>query len=113
MVELRNVMLKEGSPRNTMVSHYEVSNKWMDGLTDGRERWDTLVCLHCQSGTGLNAGDACICSALCTTGQPLLFHISKKQNKNQLPATERENCKILFSISSWLPGLCAVARVFC
>ena len=72
------MMLKEGSPRNTMVLHYEVSNKWMDGLTDGRERWDTLVCLHCQSGTGLNAGDACICSALCTTGQPLLFHISKK-----------------------------------
>lgn len=41
------------------------------------------------------------------------FTSLKKQNKNQPPATERENCKILFSISSWLPGLCIVASVFC
>lgn len=68
VMELRNMMLKGLSPRNTMVSHYEVSNKWMDGLTDGREGWDTLVCLHCRSATGPIAEDACICCALCSTG---------------------------------------------
>lgn len=71
------MMLKGVSPRNTVVLHYEVSNKQMDGLTDGRDGTPWYVC-KCQSGTGLDAGDACICSALCTTGQPLLLHIFKK-----------------------------------
>lgn len=97
-------MLKKVSPRNTPGSHYEISNNWMDGLADVERDGSPLVCQHCQPGTGLNAGHAGICSAF-------LHHIFKKQNKNQLPATERENCKTLFSISSWLPGLCAVARV--
>lgn len=59
--------LKEVSPRNTPISHYEISNNWMDGLADVEGDGSPLVCQHCQPGTGLNAGHAGICSAFCTT----------------------------------------------
>ena len=48
----------------------------MDGLTGSRESWDTLVCRHCQSGTGLDAG-----SALLFVPQDSRYFFASSKNK--------------------------------
>lgn len=75
---------------------------WMCGRC--AEGWDTF---------GVSALPAWHRSECRTCSHLLCFlhHVFERQSKNQSLARERENCKMLFSISSWLPGLCAVAGV--
>lgn len=72
-----------------------------------------MSALPMRHKSGCRACVHLLCSQHCRTAVTF-SHLSKKkeQNKTQLPATERTE-KILFSVSSWLPGLCAVARVLC